>query len=392
MNGTADLERAIRRVRRKALVIAIAGLAACVLGAVVSTAEFLHAWLWAYWLWIGVPIGCGQLLMLYHLTGGGWGYLIQRPLEAALATFPFMFLLSLPMIAGMGVLYEYTDAAKVSMSHTLHHKSVYLNVPFVLARLALYFLIWWLVARYLIRWSDEQDRTGDYRYLRRRQYLSGPGIILYSLAATFAAVDWMMALEPEWFSTIYPVFFLVGQVLSALTVIILTMRYLATRRPLVEVASRKIFHDLGNLLFAFVVLWTYVQVSQLLITWSGNLPPEVTWYLHRTRGGWLWIAVALALFHFAVPFFLLLSRVSKLRIERLAAIAAFVLAMRAVNYYWYVEPAFHRDLYVHWMDFAAPAALGGLWVWLFLGQLNKRPVLPVDDPRVVHALEKVEHP
>jgi hypothetical protein len=376
------------RAERIAHIVAGIGLAACALGAVIAPVDALRSWLWSYWFWLGISIGSAQILMLYQLVGGAWGYVTQRILEAATRVMPVMFLLALPLIAGMTRIYSYTDPRQVAANGALQHKAAYLNTPFVLLRLAIYFLVWWLVSHLLTRWSDEQDRTGDLKYTRWRTNLSGPGIIAVSLTVSFMAVDWFMALEPSWYSTMYPGFYVVGQALTAFAFTIIVLHYLARTAPVSEVASPEVFHDLGNLLLTFVVLWAYVQLAQLIITFNGNLPKEIQWYLRRTQGEWAWIAVLLAVTHFFFPFFLLLSRRNKLDSRRLAFLAALVLVVHLIDNYWNVEPAFHATLWVSWLDLAAPVAIGGVWVALVLRQLRARPLLPLHDPRVAEALEK----
>src|SRR6185295_2076224 len=195
----------------------------------------------------------------------------------------------------------------------LKHKSSYLNAPFFTGRTAFYFLVWIFFAWLLNRWSAEQDRTGDISILHRLQRLSGPGLIIYALTITFASTDWVMSLEPHWFSTIYGMMFMVGQTLTTLAFVIAVLALLADTPPLSNFLKPEILNDLGNLLFAFIMLWAYLSFSQYLIIWSGNLPEEIPWYLRRSSGGWQWIAVGLALFHFAIPFFLLLIRRNKRR-------------------------------------------------------------------------------
>lgn len=375
--------------RRMALLVGGVGLLACAIGALFDTTQFLRSYLWAYWFWLGAAIGCGQLLMLYHLVGGAWGFVIQRILEAALRTMPAMFALAIPLVLGIPRLYSYANPHLVAVDKALAHKSAYLNMPFVILRLVIYFAVFGLIGYLMNRWSRRQEESGDTRYHGLRVRLSGPGIILYSFASTFAVVDWIMALEPDWYSTMFPGFYLVGQVLTALGVAIVTLRYVSRAGPLASLASPKAYHDLGNLLWVFVILWAYVEVSQLIITWSGNLPKEIVWYLHRTRGNWAWITAFVALFHFAAPFFILLGRKNKLQPWRLAKIAGFIVIVHCVEQYWNVEPAFHSDIFVSWLDIAAPLGVGGLWVALFLWQLAKRPLVAENDPRLVEALEKV---
>jgi hypothetical protein len=377
------------RAERTAFLIGGLGLLACLVGALFDTTQFLRSYLWAYWFWLGAAIGCGQILMLYHLVGGAWGFVIQRILEAGLRTMPFMFVLVIPLVLGIPRLYSYDDPHAVALDKALQHKSAWLNAPSVLVRLAIYFVIWGVIGYLLTTWSRRQDETEDYKYLNRRSWISGPGIILYSVAMSFAAVDWIMALEPDWYSTMFPGFYLVGQVLTAFAVVIVVLRYASEQPPLSDIISPKDFHDLGNLLLTFVILWAYVEVSQLVITWSGNLPKEIVWYLHRTQGNWAWVTYVLVIFHFAFPFFILLGRGTKLQSHRLASVAVFIVLMHLLDNYWNVEPAFNLRIYVHWLDVAAPIGLGGVWVGVLLRQLKRYPLVPVHDPRVVEALEKV---
>jgi hypothetical protein len=296
--------------------------------------------------------------------------------------------LVIPLVLGIPRLYSYDDPRAVALDKALQHKIGWLNEPAVVGRLVIYFAVFGAISYLLTYWSRRQDETEDYKYLTHRSWLSGPGIILFSVAMSFAAVDWIMALEPDWYSTMFPGFYLVGQALTAFAVVIAVLHFVSERPPLSDIVSAKDFHDLGNLLLTFVILWAYVEVSQLIITWSGNLPKEIVWYLHRTQGNWAWITFVLVVFHFAVPFFILLGRSNKLQSQRLARVAIFIVAMHLLDNYWNVEPSFHSRIYVHWLDFAAPIGLGGIWVGLLLRQLKRYPLVPAHDPRVVEALEK----
>ena len=228
---------------------------------------------------------------------------------------------------------------------------------------------------------------------RRFQALSGPGLILYGLTASFSSVDWVMSLEPQWFSTIYGVIFIVGQALSAFAFCILLAQKLSDREPLAGAIAPRHFHDLGTLLFAFTMLWAYVNVSQFLIIWSANLPEEIPWYLRRISRGWEYPAVFLVVFHFAVPFMILLSRRTKRHAEKLARVAIWMLLMRFLDLFWTVAPAFPdaQALHVHWLDVAAPVAIGGIWVWWYCGELKKMPLLPMGDKRFEEDLAHAGH-
>ncbi len=387
MTRTEPLQARLDVVQRRSLLIGGVGLMLCVGGAVLDPAQFFRSYLVAYLFWIGIALGSLAIVMLHHLVGGAWGFVIRRLLESAASTLPVMALLFVPFLFGLHDLYVWARPEEVAGSELLQHKSPYLNVPFFLTRTAIYFAVWIGLAFLLSRWSLEQDRTADLSLSRRLQMLSGPGLVLYGLTMTFGAIDWVMSLEPEWFSTIYGITFMVGQVLSSFAFIILIAVVLADRPPLADVASPAHFHDLGNLLLAFVMLWAYMAFSQFLIIWTGNLPEEIPWYLHRIGGGWKWIGPSLFLFYFAVPFLLLLSRGTKRRRRMLFVVAAAIVMMRLVDLFWLVAPPFHPSgLRVHWMDLLAPIGVGGIWMGVFVRQLKGRPLLPLHDPYLGEAL------
>ncbi len=378
------------RLQRRALLVGAVGLALCFGGLAVSPVQFLQSYLQAYLFWIGIALGCLALLMLHHLVGGAWGFRVRRLLEAGTRTFPLLAVLLVPLLLGLGSLYPWARPEEVAAEELLQHKSLYLNVPFFVLRAVVYFAVWMLLAAFLNRWSLEQDRTGDRSLARRLQGLSGPGLVLYGLTVTFSAIDWVMSLEPRWYSTIYGMLFMAGQGLEALAFVIVVAHLLGRRNPLSDVASPAHFHDLGNLLLTFLMLWAYMAFSQFLIIWAENLTEEIPWYLHRTAGGWQGIAVALIILQFALPFVLLLSRATKRNSGALAAAATVILLMRYVDLFWLVAPAFHpAGLRVHWMDAAAPLGIGGLWISAFLWRLKQMPLLPLHDPRMEEAFEPV---
>jgi hypothetical protein len=220
--------------------------------------------------------------------------------------------------------------------------------------------------------------------------------VMFVLTVTFAAIDWVMSLDAHWFSTIFGLLFVAGWALSCFAFVIMVLTLLANRKPLVDVIGAPHFHDLGKLLLAFVMVWAYFNFSQYLIIWSGNIPEETRWYLYRTRGGWGWVGILLVLFHFALPFLLLLSRDLKRNARRLAIIAGVVLVMRLVDMFWLIAPTLHAPtpqtvqthFNVSWMDFVAPVGLGGIWLWFFVWELKKRPLVPFNDPYLEEAIEQ----
>jgi hypothetical protein len=272
----------------------------------------------------------------------------------------------------------------------LQHKQIYLNTPFFLARAAFYFLVWNLLSYVLSALSAEQDRTADPRIARKMQHVSAGGLVAYGVTITFASFDWMMSIEPHWFSTIYGVLIIGGQGLTAMAFLICAIVWLGRRPPLDHILVPSHLHDLGNLMLAFVMLWAYFSFSQYLITWAGNLPPEIAWYMHRLQTSWRVVGVGLVVFHFAVPFVLLLSRSLKRRADAIFFVAVFVLFMRVVDLFWLVSPDFHRDgVHVSWLDIALPLTLGVLWLGFFVQQLRPRPILPINDPQFDEALGRI---
>ncbi len=384
-----ELARDIGRLSSRARIVGGAALMLCVFGAFVSPDQFLRSYLVGYMLVLGVVLGSLAILMLHQLTGGAWGLVIRRILEAAVRTVPLMALLFLPLALGVGRLYKWADPALVSGDPLLRIKSAYLNVPFFMGRAVLYFAAWYLLASLMNKYSAEQDAAGANPAAEKLQKLAGPGLLVYGGTVTFAAIDWIMSLDPHWFSTIFGILVMGGQAVSALAFVIVITVFLARRKPMCDVITPAHLHDLGKLMFAFVMLWAYFSFSQLLIIWSANLPEEIPWYLRRFNHGWQWVGLAIIVFHFALPFVLLLSRDIKRDNRRLTSIALWLLVMRCVDLFFLVAPEFSKDSFAfHWLDPMAPIGLGGVWLSSFLLQLKKRALMPVHDPHLEEALTR----
>ena len=378
---TAAFQTRLNQMQKAAFLAGGLGLAISLPGLALGSPQFFSSYLFAYLFWLGVSLGSLELLMLHHLTGGRWGFPVRRFFEAGSRAIPWMGLLFVPLLFGLHQLYPWARPAEVAANEVLQHKQHYLNVPGYIARTAIFFLIWSLLAHFLAKWSAEQDKSPSPVPTLRMRTLSGPGIVLYPLTANFAYIDWVMSLEADWYSTIFPVIMLIGQLLTALAFAVLLLALFRTESPYAECVSITQLHHLGNLLLAFVMFWTYVAFSQLLIMWSGNLPHEIAWYQHRSRGSWKWIILTLVAFHFFIPFFLLLFRASKRSLRPLAALAGMIFIAHAVNVYWMVLPSFARNgLHLHWMHIAAWLGVGGVWLGLFLMKLKSRALVPLQDP------------
>ena len=378
-------------IQKRSLAVGFIALVFCGGAALVHPGSFFRAYLSAYIFWLGMPVGCLALLMLHHLVGGRWGFMIQRVLEAAIQTLPLMALLFIPLLIGLSDLYPWARPEVVAADPLLQYKAAYLNIPFFIARTVGYFAVWIILGRLLVTWSIQQDRTSDPTLTQRLQRLSGPGLVLYGFTVTFSAIDWMMSLEPKWYSTIFGMIFMVSYGLAALTLAILVTRFLESEKPLVQVISLDRWHDLGNLLLALVMLWAYLNFCQFLLIWSENLAEEIPWYLHRIGGGWEWVALALILFQFTLPFVLLLSRNTKRNSQTLAVVAGAILLMHWLDILWMVAPSFYpARFHLHWLDIAAPVGIGGLWLAAFIGYLKAGSLLPLHDPRFAELLEQVQ--
>jgi hypothetical protein len=378
----------LTRVRNSALVAGALLFALFVAGLIIDRAQFFHAYLVGFIFWTGITVGSLALLMLQHLTGGAWGLIIRRVLEASTRTLPLILLLFVPVVVGLNQIYPWTNRAEMDQVPALREKAAhYLNPPFFIGRAVIYFAIWSLLAVILNWLSLQQDRTADSKLKKRFQVVSGPGLGILILTITFAAIDWVMSLDPAWSSTIFGLIFVASWSLSALAFGILTMSWLSNREPMNAVVRPSHFHDWGNLLLTLVMLWTYFAFSQYLIIWSGNLPEETVWYVARKHGGWGAIALAIVILQFAFPFMTLLSRAAKKSPQKLALLAVLILAMRVVDVIWLIEPSYNREqFHLSWMDIAAPLAMGGLWLATFAWQLQKRSLVPINDPQLEQAL------
>lgn len=385
------------RVRRLALLTAGGGLAAFVLLGLLhwllhrdeGPKQLFVSYLVGYNYWLGSALGGLVFLMLQYVTGGAWGLLLRRILEASASMVLPLAVLFVPLVFGLPYVYQYGQWTPLTPEDPkLQGKAIWLSAPAVTIKAILFFVCWIGMVYLFRRWSRQQDDGADGRVLERCENLGAPGIVLYALTITFASIDWVMALEPEWYSTIYPVMFSVGQLLNGYAFALTVFLLLADRPPFAGSVHPAHLRDFGSLLLAFVLFWAYMSFSQFLLIWVGNLPEETPWYLLRSREGWQYVVILIALFHFGVPFLLLLLRDIKEHRRRLLAVAAGLLAMRFLDLFWWVEPALnHEGDYFFWLlDIAAWVTVGGVCVWWFAGQLQSRPLLPLKDPYLAEAL------
>ncbi|MBT4136656.1 MAG: hypothetical protein HOE48_02020 [Candidatus Latescibacteria bacterium] len=385
----------LNKIRTLGLLFGALFLVLTVIGAISNPQQFYQSYIIGYVYWLCISLGCLSLLMLHHLISGRWGFVIRRLLESGARTLPLMVILFIPIIFGMHNLYEWTHADVVANDPILKFKSPYLNETGFISRAVFYFVLWIGMTWLLTKWSRTQDETGEPGLKSKMINLSGPGIPVLILSVTFASTDWVMSLEPHWFSTIFGFIFVVGQALAAMAMCIIWVVNLSDADAFSEIEASKYLSDLGTLMFAFTVLWSYVSFSQFLIIWSANLAEEAPWYIKRGQGGWDIMAVALILFHFALPFFLLLQRAIKRRAALLLAIAVLMLVMRYVDLYWYIAPSFSHGgpvgFHPHFLDLTIPLSIGGFWLAYFAMQLKGAALVPLHDPRMAETFAGEGH-
>jgi len=365
----------LNRVQLASLVIGVLALAGTAFGAFSNTKQFFFSYLFAVLFWLGLSLGCFVVTMIHQLAGGRWGYPTRRFLEAGFMVLPLMAVLFIPIFFGLRQLYPWMSDAAPDSRHVYESNWAYI------VRQVFFFFVWIWIAFCLRKWSLEQDLTMDAAPTRRARFLSGPGVVIYGLLVTFASVDWIVSLEKDWYSTMFGVIVGGGQILVAFAFVIVLLALFQSQAPFAGVVEKVHYHHLGNLLLTFVLFWTYVSFGQLLIIYSGDLPNESHWYLHRIAGSWKAVIAVVALFHFFLPFFLLLFRGIKRRIPAIATLAALLFVVHIVDTYWLVVPSLHQDgISISWMDFTAPLGVGGLWFAYFLWRLKAAPLLPVKDP------------
>ncbi|MCC6164496.1 MAG: hypothetical protein IT182_14190 [Acidobacteria bacterium] len=375
----------IDTLQRVAFAVGLLGLVGLLAGFATDSAQFYKSYLLGYVFVLGVPIGSLALLMVHHLSGGRWSLVLRRTFEASARTIPMMAVLFLPVILGIHDLYHWSHADAVAHDAILRHKAPYLNTTGFVIRAAGYFVVWSVLALMLSKWSAQQDT--DPFPVERFNKIAGPGLLILSLTVTFASVDWVMSLDPHWFSTIFGLWFLMGMALTALAFSIVVAALLHNNANMARALSTDRFHDYGSLLFAFIMLWAYLAYSQFLIVWSANLPEEIPYYLRRFGDGWQIVTLVVVVGHFVLPWLLLLFRTTKRVTSRLVAVAAFMLVMRFLDVFWLIAPWVKQGAFgVHWMDVAAVCGVFGLWVGVFCHLLKGRALLPVGDPYLPEAL------
>lgn len=380
-------------IERIAGVVGVIGILLCILGFFVNRTVFFQSYLFAFIYWGGFAIGGLGVLLMGHTVGGRWCATARRFLEAQMRTLWLVALLVIILLFGLHDLYPWTHPntfSDLGTRQVLYHKHGYLNVPFFIGRVIIYFAVWWFWGMRVRNMADRQDQTGDPTLRERMRAFSAPGVLVFVLTASFAYIDWILSADAQFFSTVYGAMILIGDVLQCFALTILVMIFTSRGDRFGGRINAVVLHDLGNLMFAFTIFWTYLTASQLIIVWPANLPQELVWYLDRVHGFWKYFALVTALSMFAIPFLALLSQARKRDPRRLMKVCIWLLIARIIDIYWIVEPTYRtHGFWLYWTDFAAFFGVGGIWLYVFLGELRRRPLLPLRDPRVMTPLPEV---
>jgi hypothetical protein len=372
-------------MRRNASVVAVVGVLLAIVGAVVWPDFFFRGYLLGYMFCLGLSLGSMALVMVGHLSGGNWWMIGRRPMEAAIKTLPLLLIGFLPIALGMKKLYIWSHADLVAQDKVMQIKAWYLNPTGFVVRAVIYLLIWNIFAWLLTSGSAKQDVDASPAIWQRLKAISGPGILIYGLTITLASVDWVMSLDPHWYSTIFGMIFMISHLLSSMSFVVLIVVALSDWAPMSEVLKKDRLHDMGKWMLAFTMVWAYFNFSQWLIIWMANLPEEISWFLDRLKGGWQTVAVSLVLFQFALPFALLLSRDLKRSARKLVPVAVLVLFMRLVDLYWLIAPNPFPGTQQHHISLNpnfvfVPLGIIGVWLTFFFWNLAQRPLLVVNEP------------
>ena len=380
-----------RKIARTAAVVGVAGLAIAVSLAFSrggeTRAHFFPSYLVSFTFYLSLCLGGFFFVLIQHLTRAGWSVVVRRIAEVVAANTTIMAVLAIPILLGVREIFDWANPAYLAEHPLVQRKTAYLNIPFFAIRLAFCLGLWVLLTNWFLRRSVEQDRTGDVELTNRMQRLAAPATFLFALTLTIAAFDLLMSLEAEWFSTMFGVYFFSGSVVGFLALLPLVTYLLQKMGWLSRTVTVEHYHDMGKLVFAFVVFWTYIAFSQYMLIWYGNLPEETFWYQRRQTGQWTWWSILLLAGHFVVPFFGLISRIPKRRKGLLAAAAVWVLFMHFVDLYYVVMPHTSAErIPLSIVDVACFLGIGGIFVAAAAHRMAKISLIPVKDPRLSESL------
>ena len=376
---------------RIALIAGAIGLGLSAAGYFVDAKQFYHSYLTAFVYWTTIGLGGLFFSLLHHLTNATWSTVLRRFSESLMVTLPLMIILFIPVLFGMHDLYHWTHADAVAHDPLLQSKAPYLNTPFFIIRTVVYFAIWFVLGRALYKRSISQDQGDTSRdLLTKMRQISAPGMLLFGFTLTFAAFDWLMSLDPHWYSTIFGVYIFSGTLLAVLAFILVVALYLRRNNVLTDAITPEHYHDLGKLLFGFTVFWAYISFSQYFLIWYGNIPEETIFYLHRWGGHWKTISLLIVFGHFVAPFLILATRAAKRNLKLLKVVAFWMLFMHFVDLHWVILPTLHKHgFHFSWIDITTFVGVGGIFLYVFWRNFSAHALIPVNDPKLKDSLKFV---
>lgn len=343
--------------------------------------DFYGSFLVNVWFWITLVLGSLFFAVLHHLVNAKWSVVLRRFFENLAATIGVLALVFIPVVlSGVTKIFKWADPEKVATDQLIQKKVAYLNVEFFTIRVFLFFFIWIAIAFLLRHFSIQQDKTGSEKSLARMRSVSAVGVILFALSFTFASFDWVMSLDPHWYSTIFGIYNFAGALVSCLAFTIIVVRILQSQGFL-KIVTVEHYHDLGKLLFAFTCFWAYIAFSQYLLIWYANIPEETIWYAHRWEGSWKTMSLILVFGHFVLPFIFLLPRASKRHLPTLIFFSVWLLLMHYVDLQWLINPNFmHHGLHLAWFDATLFIGFTMLVFGAFIAIMSRAALYPVKDP------------
>lgn len=353
-----------------------------------SKQQFYVSYLTSYMFWLSLSLGALFFVLIQHGTRAGWSIVVRRIAENWMLVLPVMGVLVVPVFFGQHDLFHWShEPAKLADDFILQKKISYFDSAFYIGRSLGVVLVWTLLAVALHRWSTQQDKTGDHKLSLKMRWWAPLGFVFFAISTTIAAIDWMMSLDPHWYSTIFGVYYFAGTVMVSGAAITLSAMAVQKTGVLKDAITTEHYHDLGKWTFAFVVFWAYIAVSQFLLIWYANIPEETIWYGHRLEHGWEYLTIFLPIAHFLIPFFFLMSRHIKRKRVLLAIGAVWVLFAHYVDMFWLIQPAVHTDHFsLHITDLLTLVGLGGIAIGFFALFTAKFPTAPVKDPRLTESL------
>jgi hypothetical protein len=372
--------------------VGVVGLIASAVGYFFNQDQFFFSYLTSFVFFTSIGLASLILVMIHHITNSSWGTALRRLPETFSSNLWIWGIFVIPIILGAHNLYHWTHTEDVLADPILKGKMPYLNEPFFIARQVLYFAIWGFLGYRLHKKSVEMDETADWNIIRTFRRMSAPGILIFGLTVAFAGFDWLMSLDPHWFSTMFGVYFFAMSFQAIFPTLILLILWLRKNNILANTLTSGHIYDLGGWFFGFTVFYAYIAFSQFLLIYYANIPEETLWFYHRLEGSWSIVTFSLLIFRFIVPFVLLLNRDQKRRIPVLVAVSVLVLIMHFVELNWIAMPVMYKHgIHGSWMDITSFLGLGGIFFGLFFYRLGRHNIVPVHDPNLGKSLSKEFH-